>query len=316
MNRNDWQRGLMIGVVAGIAGFLIGRSIGPAPIEFSDPSDAPDARSMERAVREALAEPRAFPRTVALSQLMQKLSAENVDGARAVFDEKIAIAQSQDAQIFLAAWTHLDPYSAFDATLGWKSDKRREYGVGVIVREWAASGKAVEALTYLRQEADVETAKHAVIPLIRGWAQSGDIGGATRLAVDLARTGGEYPGLEEGLVRGVLGSKRVEETIRWAEDLAARDDSELGPAILQTSLLLVAAQAPERAIRWYEALEPRSWTQPILPTITGHWVDEDPRAAMTWRRCCCTQAPTARFALWTRETAPCCGSGRAVGEGR
>jgi len=277
----DWKRLATLGIVCWAVGFAVGRSIGPAPIEFPDPGASLDAQAIERGVREALAEPRSFPRTVALHRLLLQLPLENVAGVRRVFDEQIDTANPQDVQSFLAAWTHLDPYTAIDAALEWQSPARRNYGIGVIVREWASGEAGVKALTYLREEAGRETVRVAAAPLVRGWAQSGDVQGATRLAVQLA-SDDDYPGLEQALARGVFYSQGAEETIEWAQDLAEQEDSDFGTGILRTSIKLIAGPDPERGIRWLEANAERPLAKEILPIITGNWADKDPAAALLW----------------------------------
>ncbi len=278
----NWKRLTVLGIIFSALGFMLGRSIGPAPIEFSDPGSSLDAHAIEQAVREALSEPRSFPRSVALQRLLLQLTLENIAGVRRVFDEQISIAQSQDVQSFLGAWTHLDPYGAIDAALAWEDPARREYGIGVIVREWASGGAGLEALTYLRQEADLETVRIAAAPLIRGWAQSGDVRGATRLAVQLAASGEDYPGLTQALARGVFFSQSAEATIRWAEDLAEQEEPDFGTAMLRTSLILTATRDPERGIRWAKTNPEHPMVIEILPVIMDPWAEDDPAAAMLW----------------------------------
>jgi len=168
-----------------------------------------------------------------------------------------------------------------DAALEWQSPNRRDYGIGVIVREWASGDSGMKALTYLRQAADRETVRVAAAPLVRGWAQSGDVRGATRLAIQLARDDA-YPGLQQALARGVFYSQGAGETVRWAQDLAEQDDSDFGTGVLRTSIKLVSGPDPERGIRWLEANPEHPLAKEILPNITGNWAGEDPAAALLW----------------------------------
>lgn len=277
----NWKKMAAAGFGIAAVSFLVGRSIGPRPIEFPDPDQAIDAPALEEKIREALAEPRSFPRMVTLHRLFLQLTPQNVSGARVVFEEELEIAQSQDVQAFLAAWTQIDPYAAFSAVLEWKSESRRQYGIGVIVREWAASGGQVEALTYLRQQATPAIIGNALPPLVRGWAQSGDIDGAARLAVEVG-TAEEIQGLTQALVRGASSSMKAGDLLEWAEGFAAQQESEFGDGVLRATVTLLAADDPMRSLRWYEENSERPWAHQVLPDITGHWAVEDPVATISW----------------------------------
>ena len=63
------------------AGYMLGQSVGPAPVSFPDPSEARSAEEMEVAVNAALLEPRAFVRAGTLSRLFEGLTLEGPPAA-------------------------------------------------------------------------------------------------------------------------------------------------------------------------------------------------------------------------------------------
>ncbi|MBY0401775.1 hypothetical protein K2X89_15895, partial [Myxococcota bacterium] len=179
MGRSGWIFAAALALVA----FSIGKGLGPAPIGFPDPSEARSADEMEAAVGEALAEPRAFPRTSALIRLYEGLSAANVEGAARAVEARAGEYDPVDLQLFLTAWTHLDPAAAMRAVQAWPIRSRRELGIRVVMREWAASGRQIEAGGYFDSLTDPTQRELAAGPLVRGWALAGDAEGALALAL-------------------------------------------------------------------------------------------------------------------------------------
>ena len=62
-----------------MVGFFLGRSFGPATVDFPDRDEIRNAAEMELAVDEALRIPRAFVRTVTLVRLFEGLDSQNVE---------------------------------------------------------------------------------------------------------------------------------------------------------------------------------------------------------------------------------------------
>jgi hypothetical protein len=269
-----------------LIGYFLGQSAGPTVVRFPDPGQARDAQEMERAVGEALKEPLAFPRSSALIRLFEGLSIENVEGASRAISARAGRWDPVDLQLFLAAWAQLDPASAVRTVERWPIKSRRHIGLKIAVREWAASGRAIEAVTYVQSIQDPLMQAMASGPLVRGWALGGDTAGAVALAHRLW-TRGEKLDVVDGLIRGVLQVQGPEGALELMSSI-----DPMGPGaggfehrLASVTLNLVGRENPQAAAAAYAELVTDgrpAWLEGSLNRLAGLWRNEDPQGSLEW----------------------------------
>ena len=289
MNRSGWLSTAAVALVA----FYLGKSLGPARIVFPDPKEGRTAEEMESEVGKALAEPRAFVRASALIRLFEGLTNENVSGAAHAIDSRASENDPVDLQMFLTAWAHLDPVAALQEVQRSSIQSRKELGLRVIMREWAASGDTLAAGNYFDTLTDPDQRRVVAGPLVRGWALSGDVDGALALARRLFEI---HPRWEviDGLVRGVLHGQGAGSTLRMARSLNPQMDATIDPPrsgefdqkVILTTLDLAGRDDPKAATVVYDAFAgleaPPAWLLPSLAPLADQMARSEPEAAIEW----------------------------------
>jgi hypothetical protein len=243
---------------------------------------------MEQRVSEALAEPRAFPRAVALLRLFEGLSTENVAGVTRAFDAHTGPGDPVDLQLLLSAWVLLDPLSAVTAVQGWPDRARREIGMKIAVREWAATGDRLAATAFVETIADPVLRQVMWGPLVRGWALSG---GREPALVFARRLWDQKDQVDvvDGYVRGIMQIDGLEAAIETARQGDPHSGNPFDQRLARVTLNLVGDQDPALAARYFEELagedEPPEWMGGVLDRLAWRWRSiHDPEAAMVWLR--------------------------------
>ena len=279
-------RGQWLGVAGGllVCGFLLGRVWGPSTVAFPDPEEGRTAAEMEEAVGAALDEPRAFPRSSALIRLYEGMTLQNVQGAMRALDARAGRFDPVDLQLFLTAWAHLDGRSAANTVRGWSPRSKRDLGLQIVLREWAASGQVLEAADFFRTLSDPQVRGVAAGPLARGWALSGDLDGALGFAGPLWRHD-EQVDVSEGLVRGALQAVGAANTLRWVSGLDSGTRGGFEDRVILAALRHGAQERPADAASLYTRLEGNGdsrWLARSLSPIANSWAGEDPSSALDW----------------------------------
>ena len=275
---------LMIGAACLLIGFAVGRSFGSREVEFPEVDQARTAAEMEGAVLDALAEPLASVRASSLARLFEGMTAENAPGAARAVESRAGRWDPVDMQIFLASWVRVDPEAALARVSEWPIQSRREMGLSIGVREWAAGGGWLNAVEYVQTAADPEVRAITLGPLVRGWALSGDVLGAKKQArriYDLEAN----PAVVDGLVRGVLHVDGPEGVVALIHDLEGVETDEFDQRVARVGLDLVAREDPRLAGDMFATLSMNgvpSWLEPSVPRIAQIWSNQDPQAATVW----------------------------------
>ncbi len=280
MGRVGW----IVAAALALVGFYVGRSLGPAPIEFPEVDAGRSAEEMESEVARALREPRAFPRASALIRLFEGLTAENVPGAARAVSSRAAEYDPVDLQMFLTAWTHLDAPSAMREVQSWPIRSRRELGIRIVMREWAASGQTLEAGNYFDTLTDPDQRTVAAAPLVRGWALSGDGAGALALARRFWENE-DRRDVVDGLMRGALHSQGPKGVIELARQVDPASGGPFARSVAHTALSLAGREDAEAAAAYYDELvtgTPPPWLAGELVRIAGLLRNTSPERALEW----------------------------------
>lgn len=285
-----------------LAGVLIGRSIGPPPVAFPEPDEARDADAVRASVDEALDEPRAFPRAGRLIRIFEGLTPANAKGAAESISARSGRWDPVDLQLFLSAWALVDPLAAVREVESWPIRSRREIGLTIAMREWAASGGGIDAAAYFQSIRDPDTRAMAAGPLVRGWALSGDVQGALTLAHRLWHGQGQLD-VVDGFVRGALLARGAEDVLALARAVEPNRRGAFEQRLARVALNLAGREDPQAAARLYAALlresvssedaveggeeagagaERGAWLGGMLDRVAGLWRNQDARAALVW----------------------------------
>ena len=152
-----------------------------------------------------------------------------------------------------------------------------------VIREWAASGRQLEAANYYDAITDPDTRRVMAGPLVRGWALSGD-DEALPLARRLWETE-ERLDVVDGLVRGLLHVQGPRGVFDVASRVDPRNASPFDQRLVRVSLNLAGREDPVGAARFYEALsrdQDIDWLKGTLVRIAGVYRNNDPRGALEW----------------------------------
>ncbi len=278
---NTAPKTIALSMVLLVVGFALGRlSDGSSAVDRSG-EDALNAMEMEGAVRAALQTKGALPHLTALASALEKLDTTNAEGAARVFDEKITSVDKMDIRLFLGAWAALDPEAALESALGWSLPSMRRLGVGVVAREWAEHGNALEAMQRLRELGEWKTRDPAFAELVNGWVSSGDIEGVTEFVSNLPDSDGRDM-LLASMMKPILLEHGTDGIIRWADAVAVDAPGKFKKTAFRKALRQVSNRDPVRAAAWFEQQEQEDYARVMIAVVAAEWVEQDPEAAIAW----------------------------------
>lgn len=265
-------------------GFVLGLGVALMVRPSSDRTEVGTSDEMERAVRDAMREVSAFDRSRTLSQVLAGLNAGNVDGAVRGMRSDSDHLEPIDMQLLLSAWTRFDAFGALSAAERWPSKSGREIGMRMVMREWAASGRVLDAVNYYQTLQDPETRAMLAGPLLRGWAMSGDFDGALERARRIWELG-EAEDSVDGFVRGALTALGPEALLERISSLQDAGSGDFEQRLMRSTLNLSAREVPAAAAGVYSELAGETlpdWLHGAMKVIALSWAENDPRAAIEW----------------------------------
>ncbi len=204
-----------------------------------------------------------------------------MEGAARVFDDKTTSVDKDDIRLFLGAWTAFDPEGALESVLDWTPPSLRRLGVGVIAREWAEHGNALEAIQHLRELGEWKTRDPAFAELLNGWIRSGDIEGATEFVAGLPDSDGRDI-LLAAMMKGILLDHGIEGLMRWSDAVPVDSPGKFKKKAFRKALRQVSNRDPVRAAAWYEEQEHEDYAPIMMAVVAAEWVELDPEAAIAW----------------------------------
>lgn len=266
-------------------GVLLGLLLGEWRGASEGPLEVRSASEMETEVRTALREVGAFDRAHALGRVLRSLDGENVEGAARAVRLGVEYLDPIVSQLFLSAWAGFDPLAAMEEARSWPTAVSRDLGMRTVAREWAASGRYLSAVNYYQSLDDAGMRSMLLGPLLRGWAQSGDVDGA----LDRARVAWERIDQPEaavdGFARGALAVLGPEAMAARISELEGTGTDDFEKRLILASIGLLANERPDQAARLYSHFagdSPPGWLDGGLALIASPWSVRDPLAAIEW----------------------------------
>jgi uncharacterized protein YbaA (DUF1428 family) len=154
-------------------------------------------------------------------------------------------------------------------------------GVGVVAREWAEHGNALDAMQRLRELGEWKTRDPAFAELVNGWVSSGDIEGVTEFVSSLPDSDGRDM-LLASMMKPILLEHGTDGIIRWADAVAVDAPGKFKKTAFRKALRQVSNRDPVRAAAWYEQQEHEDYAKVMMAIVAAEWVEQDPEAAIAW----------------------------------
>lgn len=277
---------LGVGLVAVAVGFAIasllrGDAVGPT--RPSHP-ESMDAEQMQTAMSEALLIDDTLERALAIDTLLERLDADNADGAAAAIDPIVVGLSDCDVQPYFYARAKFDPQGAFQHAMEWRSVHKRGLGVYATTFAWALDGGALEARSFVESIVSDETRNAGMTGLLQGWARSGDVDGITQFLMNLPddpkQTRNDV--LTTYLTGALLAHGGPDRLIEWFDGVPDDAPNAFKRAAFRSTLLQLASEDPERAIALYQAHADGEYADDSMWLISVAWQKLDPEATFTW----------------------------------
>jgi hypothetical protein len=285
-NQTRSVRLLLIGLLAVAAGFAIGSLSrgGAGGMSAPDFPEAMTAEEMHSAMAEVLLEPDTLQRALSLDALLERLDAENADGAAAAIDPILIGAENCDVEAYFLNRAAFDPEGAFQHAMEWRSVHKRGLGIHATVFTWALNGGALEARSFVETIEAKRTLNAGMTGLLQGWARSEDIDGVTHFLMDMPddpnRTRNDvYITYVTGALLAHGGPDRM---IEWFEGIPDDAPNDFKHAAFRNGLLQLASEHPERAVDFLDSNAGRDYSRNSLWVIAVAWQKLDPEAAFDW----------------------------------
>lgn len=181
-----------------------------------------DAEAMTEELYAASRHPSRLERIRRWSAALAQVDATNLDAAREAVVREHWWFQSPEIQMFLEAWTRIDPPEALAFADRWPDPTRRAQAMGAVLRAWALADPeeaASQAKRLSRENLELEAT--LVENVLKGWVESGEPG-----VLAFASQGDDFAHSSSALyIAGaqarLLGD--VPAILSWADEVLAQD---------------------------------------------------------------------------------------------
>jgi hypothetical protein len=248
----------------------------------SRPNGTPtDSAAMQRELSAALDIADTLERTRTVSELLSGLSPRNLDGAKAALNEKLLTTRDCDLRAIVSAWATVDPGSAFENALAWTATYKRGIGLAEAAHAWALNGGALAARSHAASAPGQDTRDAAMTGLVLGWAQSGDIAGATEHLT------GHSPGAGRSKLIGAITStiartQGIEALLAWSEEIPSDAGLAFQTDAFRGALTVATMRRPDLAVPWWEEHQDEPYAAGSFWVIPSLWIPQEPDAAIAW----------------------------------
>lgn len=237
-----------------------------------------DAKTMEKAIRDAFHEPNPLKRYRLFADLMDQLTPDNVQAAlEGVREAGDGPANFREMALLTYAWGAMDPTKAL-AYVGETGGPATAFGTASVLSGWASRDPDAAMKWFKEQNTEGWDRNIQARGLIDGMAQA-NLPAATRLAIaetdpDLQRQFIEVVARQQALAGG------IEATRNWVENLAKAG---VGSEAVASAANQLAGQwadkDPKAAAAWAAKLSDPEASRTALQTTYREWGQSDPTAA-------------------------------------
>lgn len=277
------------GGLLAIGGFALGQwSAAVDSIPHDVAAEDITAEQMEAALDHVIRVPLAFERSQELIRLLERLTPENLDGALRVVAETRELWDPVDLQLLTSAWTGMDPIGAANETQTWTPEYRRDVAFRLVIREWAAGDRQLEAVDYVQTLTDEHLYALAAGPLVRGWALSGDPDYALEMAKRLWDSRSRLD-VVDGYCRGLVQAEGPEALLELLRGLDPALEGPFEQRLARVGMMILATHRPEASgmllsefLPEGEDEERQVFFSPVVPRVTASWQEQEFVAPADW----------------------------------
>jgi hypothetical protein len=266
-----------LGLALGFAGGYSGEATQPARSSGTPMGSA----AMQRELSAALDIADTLERTRAVSDLLSGLSAGNVDGAKTALNEKLLTSRDCDLRAIVSAWATFDPGPAFENALAWTATHKRGIGLAEASHAWALNGGALEARSHAASARGRNSQDAAMTGLLLGWAQSGDIEGATQHLTGHSPGSGRIK-LIGAITSTIARSQGIEALLAWSDAIPPDAGLTFQAEAFRGALTVATMRRPDLAVPWWEEHQDEPYAAESFWVIPSLWIPQDPDAAIAW----------------------------------
>jgi hypothetical protein len=241
-----------------------------------------DSEAMAEALSAAGRRPSPLERFRSLSAALDRIDASNLDAARETVERELWWWFGDvETELYLEAWTRVDPPAALAFAALWPDAARRPKAMGAVFQAWALADPeqaASEAERYSRKYPALEGL--FVENLLKGWAESGRPG---LLAFAAKGTDAFHPAAAIQIVGTQTRRLGVPGVLEWADEALAEDI----PPVLRMNLCrrvagLAGRLDPPAVAAWLAHHTDQPYADEAPRLLTERWVAIDPEAAIDW----------------------------------
>jgi hypothetical protein len=245
------------------------------------------AEEMKTALIEALANPDTLDRIDAVTDLMRRIDAKNVEGAMAAYDDSVEGLDRDEVRLFANAWARIDPKSALDRFTHWRAPRVGQSAIAEVVFYWTRNGGADAAREYalssLGDLPDGKTIRNIVLDsTAAGLASAGQYESLTKLLEPLPSDQPRSWVITQAMLEFYrAGPSALRD---WVDSIPWEAQNDLKRDALRSALIGLSNIDGPRAFEWYEAVESRLAPGDFLEGMSQAWSGHEPLRTIEWLR--------------------------------
>ncbi len=245
-----------------------------------------DRAAMNQAVSEALAIPDTLDRIEAVTGLMRRVDAANVEGAMEAYDAAVQGLDRDEVRLFANAWARIDPKAALERFTTWRAPRVGQAAISEVVHTWTRRGGAEEARAFAiaslgADRPEGQTVRNLVVDATAaGLAAAGQYDSLTKLLESFPSDDGRNWIITQALLElyrsGPSGLRAWIDSIPWEAQNALKHDA------LRSGLISLSGYDGPQAAAWYETVEAKLPPGSFLEAISENWGAREPLANLEW----------------------------------
>jgi len=255
---------------------LVGLTLWLALLTACGPS-SPEGLAEE--VRAALSEGSPLEKARRLVPALERLSPQNVDAVRAVFDANVANLHELEISLFVDAWARFDPPAVLEAVKQWNFAIKRTTALEALVYSWALRDPAAAQVVAQELARGVRGGGEFAALFMSGWVFSG-VGGIDEYLLAI-----NPDGRESSLATAIgstIRSRGVEAMLAWADGFIPKAEPFYRPKLFRKVVRAAARRRPELASAWLLEHVDEDYAVHGTTGLGEGWVDLSAEDALQW----------------------------------